>query len=167
MQINGNLTANDVWTLHNKTNRTKEENEAYHSARRENPELDRALYDHDKAEIMGDMFGAETILKYILEYDLSEEEKDNLKEENPEAFDKLMQVGSEVDELKSQLSKAENQSEIRSILAGAMKDAIQKGQNDETYLKMKSMAINNFMDQHLKSNNQYIKRGISSINYNR
>lgn len=158
MNISGNssITMNDMWKLHNKTNRTSAESEIYHSIRRENPELDRALYDYDKAQIFDDILSEDMLKRYILGYDLSENDKENIKAENPELLDKVLSIKDEKNTLELEISNAGSTAEMQSILSNAMMDAAEKGKTDETYLEYKKLAIKDLADKYIaKDNSQY------------
>ena len=141
MRVDNTLSNREVWELHNKTNRTSEEIDAYWDARRENPTLDRALYDYDVAEYYKEFSKAETILKrLILTGDVSEEELNEAKKEDPTLFEQSLIVKEEIDELKKSIAEVDEKKEKQKLLAESMVEVNKSSNNN--YRKLKSIAIN-------------------------
>lgn len=75
-------TLNDVLQLHYKENKTQEELDMYHSMRKNNPKLDIALYEMDKAEALECMGKVQNILlKSLMKQALTPEERKMVKDD--------------------------------------------------------------------------------------
>ncbi|MUV06950.1 hypothetical protein GOP80_07150 [Planococcaceae bacterium Storch 2/2-2] len=72
-----------IWSLHEKkktSTLTLAETEIYHTARKTNETLDRALYEHDKAEMFEELFNVQSVvMKLIRGERLSPKEREQLE----------------------------------------------------------------------------------------
>ncbi|WP_045517011.1 hypothetical protein [Clostridium sporogenes] len=134
MKIQGNVTFQYIFNLHNKKNKSIEEQEEVHKARKEDPELDRMLYLDDLNKVYEEQAKVEAIARKVARGEkLTEEEKELINRVNPEMLRKAEAAKQENESLKQKLRNAKSKQEALGILSQACMGAQQITECDPQY----------------------------------
>ncbi|MFX0547813.1 hypothetical protein ACOAKC_00625 [Hathewaya histolytica] len=163
MRIQGNTNFWHIFNLHNKKNKSMEEQEEVYKARKENQQLDQALYQHDIAKVYEEQAKIENIAKKIARGEsLTKEEMELINRVDPEMYRKAEMAKQEGEELKNNIKRAKSKQEARNMLAQACMKSQQMMQVDPQYGSLVMEAIKNSAEDILDSNKitQYEKNRI-------
>lgn len=164
MKINNNITM-DMFKIHTSKNPSKEDKKRLYNARKENPSLDRALYQHDLAKIHEEDFKVKSIASKIAKgQKLSEEEKKYIQEKNPELLKKAKEAKNKAKNLKKKLENTNNPMNKQKIIADEFLSLKKLSTYDELGAKLLTEAYNSVIKEHNKEQNNTLKDNkVSSI----
>jgi|GEM_PF-5820005 len=134
MKIQGDINFQYIFNLHNKKNKTIEDQAKIDKARSENPQLDRMLYQHDINKMYEEQAKIERIAKKIARGERStEEEKELINRVDSEMLRKAEEAKQANESLKNKLRNAKSKQEAQKILVQASMEAQQIAECDPQY----------------------------------
>jgi len=120
MRIQGTNNFFNMLNLSNKKFKTREEEEKILKARKDNPVLDKVLYQQDIAKAFEKKSSVEKIAKKIARGEsLTAEEMEFIRQNDPEMLRKAQMAKQEKEELERKVKSAQNKQQAQSILAQA------------------------------------------------
>lgn len=134
--LNLGLAKTDFFKLYLKANKTKEENSLLNEARKNDPALDKMIYNADMAKLHEEQARAQNIAKKIAQgKKLSEEEREFIEKYDPELIKKAERAKGEGDRVRQALKNANSDLDRGIIASNAISQAyqIQKKGPDEVY----------------------------------
>lgn len=123
-----------MFTLHNSPDQTRETRDKVRAARKEDPALDRALYDADMAALHDEIAKVEVLAKKVARGEqLSNEEREFLQQNSPEVLRTAEEARQRAKEIGEALKQADGSEERQQILSSAMMeiDSSLKGGNEK------------------------------------
>lgn len=116
-----------IMELHNKKNRTQAETQEYNEARANNPELDQALYNQDKAEVTAFVDKIQEILRKTARGEKLTDEEQKMVENDADLAKKVSDVKQQKDNAENQLKNASPE-QRKQILNNMMMQLSQKSE---------------------------------------
>ncbi|WP_461612164.1 hypothetical protein [Clostridium sp. Marseille-QA1073] len=134
MKIQGDINFQYIFNVYNKKNKTIEDRAKIDKARKENPQLDRMLYQHDMNKMYEEQAEIERIVKKIARGErLTEEEKELINRVDPEILRKAEEAKQASESLKNKLRNAKSKQEAQKILVQTSMKVQQIAEGDPQY----------------------------------
>lgn len=103
---NGNYDYNKILEIHNKKNKTQAELTEYNEARANNPELDKALYEKDKAEALAFVDKVQLILKKVAKGEKLSEEEQKMVDNDADLTQKVNDIKQKKERIEQEVKNA-------------------------------------------------------------
>ncbi|NOH17184.1 hypothetical protein [Clostridium cochlearium] len=156
MNIQGYSNFQYIFNLHNNPNKTMEDQAKINKARKENPILDRVLYQNDINKMFEEQAKIEKIAKKIARGEnLSKEERELISEADPEMLRKAEMAKQENEALKRSLKNAKSKQQAQRILAEACIKAQLVSKVDPQYSDLLMDTIQELHEDFNKTNTLY------------
>ncbi|RXM58889.1 hypothetical protein [Clostridium tetani] len=158
MKIQQHSNFVNIFNLHKNPQKTKADQIKIDIARKENPQLDRALYLNDINKVFEEKAKVEQIAKKIARgKQLTREEKELISRTDPEMLRKAEMAKQENDALKRSLKSAKSKQHAQRILAQACIKAQLVSEVDPQYADLLMDTIQELHKDINKGNNPYDK----------
>ncbi len=139
--------------LHYKANRTMEDAYAEAAIRRENPALDRALYEADKAEMFNDSNKAKNLMKKIARgEELTPEERAYMEENYPDMVRQAEQAKQQAEQMADQIKNASSDTEKNAVVMEAYTLVQNTAEVDSEYAEVLGESIKKMLSDTSDSN---------------
>ncbi|MDA3732400.1 hypothetical protein PBV87_12965 [Niameybacter massiliensis] len=142
MKISTNMSYAEALNLHNKVNKTTEEQDKLWNERANNQALDRALYLNDLSKVYEEQFKAENLAKKLAKGEsLTKEERAYLEKVNPQLLKDAEKAKQEAENLKNQLKNAKDKQTAQKLIEQASFQANAVAKYNKQYADLLKEAI--------------------------